>query len=333
MPIALALVLSPATLAADGPVAEPVRLAAKAFGQGLEVELRDLPRDQATDAARAAIREVHEIERLVEPDGEGERGLGALNRAPRGSAVELDPRLLALLARARDFCIWSRGAHGPLGGRLYALWGLRRAAAGLPRGPALVEAAASAACDRLGLDPQAGTAMLAPGSRADLWGFAEGFAVDRALAVLADRGSSNAWVEIGWVRRGAGGGAGSGGWRVELPAIAGLDEPLDELWIRDRAIVLLDASAQTLSIGGDLYTPYLDQTTGEPASGVQAVVVASELAVDAQGLAAAMMALGNRRGQALLGALRPLPSVLWLLGDGGGTPLLSAYQWSRLKTR
>lgn len=326
---------------AAGPPPEPVRMAAEAFGQAMEIEVRGLPQDQARTAIEAAMEEILEIEALARVDGDGEgtsakNGIARLNAAARGQAVALDPRILALLSRSRDFCIWSRGAHGPLGGRLYRLWGLHDdsgSARGLPRGTALSEAVASAQCNRLALDASAGTATLAAGSSVDLWGFAQGYAVDRALAVLSDRGCDNAWVEVGWVRRGIGGGPDGYGWRLTLPVVEGYTQPLDEVWIRDRAVALTRADEEPLVIGGDLYPPFLDQNSGQPAEGVQAVIASSELAVDAQGLATAMMILGNRRGQSLLGGLRPLPSVLWMLGDGTGSPLLAAYQWSKLKTR
>lgn len=312
-------------------------MAAEAFGQAMEIEVRGLPQDQARTAIEAAMEEILEIEALSRVNGDAEQGIARLNGAARGQAVSLDRRILALLSRARDFCIWSRGAHGPLGGRLYRLWGLHDdsgvAARGLPRGSALSEAVASAQCNRLALDPTAGTATLAAGSSVDLWGFAQGYAVDRALAVLSDHGCDNAWVEVGWVRRGIGDGPGGYGWRLTLPVVEGYTQPLDEVWIRDRAIALTRADEEPLIIGGDLYPPFIDQNSGQPAEGVQAVIASSELAVDAQGLATAMMILGNRRGQALLGGLRPLPSVLWMLGDGTGSPLLAAYQWSKLKTR
>jgi thiamine biosynthesis lipoprotein len=318
------------------PPAEPVRMAAEAFGQPMEIEVRGLPQDQARTAIEAAMEEILEIEDLARVNGDAEHGIARLNGAARDEAVALDPRILALLSRARDFCIWSRGAHGPLGGRLYKLWGLHDtsgAPRGLPRGAGLAEAVASAQCNRLALDPAAGTATLAAGSSVDLWGFAQGYAVDRALAVLSDRGCANAWVEVGWVRRGVGDGPSGYGWLLTLPVVEGYTQPLDEVWIRDRAVALTRADEEPLVIGGDLYPPFIDQNSGQPSEGVQAVIASSELAVDAQGLATAMMILGNRRGQALLGGLRPLPSVLWMLGDGNGSPLLAAYQWSKLKTR
>ena len=64
-----------------------------------------------------------------------------------------------------------------------------------------------------------------------------------------------------------------------------------------------------------------------------AAVAVTELAVDAQGLAATMLILGPREGQLRMGTLRPRPSLLWFLGSGEGRPLLVDYRWSDVNRR
>jgi hypothetical protein len=41
-----------------------------------------------------------------------------------------------------------------------------------------------------------------------------------------------------------------------------------------------------------------------------------------------MFVLGQREGMMRLGALRPEPSVAWLLGSGEGLPLLTTHRWA-----
>ena len=130
------------------------------------------------------------------------------------------------------------------------------------------------------------------------------------------------------MRRGFGAGPGGRGWKVVLPLFEGLEQPLGEVWLRDQALAVASASHQALRIGGDLYPPYLNQRTGKPSSGVLAVIAGSELAVDAQALAATSMVLSPHEAQLRLGALRPQPAILWILGTGQGTPLLLEYRWS-----
>ena len=286
---------------------------------------------EAGDAALArAAAAVAAAEALLDATGAGEGGIGRLNTAAGGGPQPADPQVLSLLERALAFCTWSDGIGGPLGGRLYGLWGLREPISSLPVALEIDEAVESAACDRLVVDAKLGTADLSAGSRIDLWGFAVGFAVDRAVAALQEAGAESGFVTIGTVARTFGPGTAGRGWVLVPPGFPGAD-PLPELWLKDRALAAASRDDGELGAGGERFAPYLDQRKGRPAEGVVAVLASSELAVDAQGLASILFTTGSRAGQLRLGNLTPRPSVLWLLGTGDGHPLLIEYHWGELE--
>lgn len=313
LPLLLALLLgappSPAT---------PLRLVSKAFDGPVEIEVRDLPREAAGEAIRKALAEVAEIQRLTSVTGSG---IAALNSAAGKGPQPVDPRLLAALTRARDFCVWSEGAEGPLGSSLYQLWSSQTSPSEPPAPEQVEKAVGLAACDRLTLDPRKGTAALAEGSGLDLRGFAEGQAVDRAVEILKKEGAANAFVRIGAVQRALGAGPGGKGWPAELFQAPGQEDPPDQVYLRDRSLAI---ASQTL---------HVNQRTGRPAQGVLATAAVTDLAVDAQGLASALLIMGPREGQLRLGSLRPKPSARWFLGNGAGTPLLVDYRWSEVARR
>jgi thiamine biosynthesis lipoprotein len=318
------LLLWLALLLGGPPSVAPVRLASQAFGKPVEIEVRDLPGDAARVAIQKALTEIAEIERLTDasrPEG----GLAALNAAAGKGPQPVDPRLLTVLARARDFCFWSEGAHGPLGRDLYALWGLRTPAPDPPSPERVGQALGRTTCDRLALDPQKGTAALAEGSGLDLWGFAEGHAVDRAVTVLRQASATNGFVRIGPVQRGFGGGPAGKGWRVALPPVSGPEEPASPVDLRDRSLAVASPADQA--------SLYVNQRTGQPAQGVLAVIAVTDLAMDAQGLATTLLITGPKEGQLRMGSLRPRPSILWLLGSGAGAPLHVDYRWSEVSRR
>ncbi|HMB53469.1 MAG TPA: FAD:protein FMN transferase [Thermoanaerobaculia bacterium] len=324
----------PQPVQAEPTAAQPPRRAATdAFDRSFVLEVRDAPREDADAALRAAVAEVREIEVLVDLAGDpaGE-GVAALNAAAGGDPLSVDPRLADLLERTASFCQWSRQAFGPLGGRLNELWGLHERAPARPVGEPLQQALRSAGCGLLQVDAAAATARLASGSRIDLYGFAIGFAVDRAIAVLRDHGVENAYVEIGQVRSAFGPGPGEEGrgWPALLPVFPGLDGPLDRVWLLDESLAVASAVHRPLILAGDRYAPYVDHRTGLPPEGVVGVVAASELAVDAEALAATMLIIGNREGVSRAGGLRPRPALLWLLGSGEGAPVMSQVNWARL---
>jgi thiamine biosynthesis lipoprotein len=297
----------------------PVRQTSQAFGQPVEVEVRGLSLEAAREAIGQAVSEVAAFQRLEES------AIAALNAAAGKGPQTVDPRILAVLARAWSFCDWSDGAHGPLGRDLYALWGLRAPVAEAPDSDQIQQVAATATCGRLSLDSGKGTATLAAGSGLDLLGFVEGAAVDHAVEILRQRKAADGFVRIGAVQRGFGPGPNGKGWPVALPQFPGQEGPADQIYLRDRAIATASQSDHPLG-GGAL--SYLNQRTGLPATGTLATVAVSELALDAQGLATSMLILGPRAGQLRIGTLRPRPSLLWYLGSGEGTPLVVDYRWS-----
>lgn len=277
----------------------PLHLEGTAFGQPFEIDVLGLPAESVRKTLDAAVAEIREIERLTDP----QRADGALkpfNDAAGQGARTIPPELLAMLQRAQSFCLWTDGAFGPLGGPV-------------------------AGCDQLGIDAGKIQAALLPGSVLDLSGFAAGEAVDRAVEALKKNGTPAGKVRIGGVYRAFGDGPGGKGkgWTVALPTFKGMSEPAGPVVLRDRALAIADA------FGG----LYLNRRTGQPVQGVVAAVTVTELARDAQPLAASLLITGPREGQLRIGSLRPRPSVLWLMGNGQGAPLRIFYRWSEVTPR
>lgn len=309
----------------------PLRMTIPAFGTDAEVEIRDLPPGAGEEAATAALHEIYQLAALADPDGDAPGGVGELNRMAGKGLQTLDPRVAEMLLRSLQFCIWSQGAYGPLGGQLYRLWDSQQEDRRRPSLDELRDALGSAECNRLSLpDANAegpGTrGQLTVGSRVDLRGIAQGFAVDRAMEVLVSHASQNAVVEIGDVWRAMGGGPEGEGWLFTLPTVPGMEDPVDQIWLRDQAVVLYHDESGT----GEAFQPVIDQRTGVPAQGVITVVTVTTQAVDAEPLAFILFVFGHREGQMRLGTLEPRPSVYWLLGGDEGLPLEASYRWSNV---
>lgn len=310
---------------------QALRLAAPAFGRTVEIEIRGLTRDASREAVRAALAEVAEIEQLTDPNAPPDAIAGsvsAINAQAGAGPLPVEPRLMAALVRGREICLWSERAHGPLGRDLYRLWGVRAPSAANPPDDrdTLQRAVSATSCDRLRIDVAAGTATLAAGSALDLWGFAEGLAVDRAVEVLRQRGVTNGFVQIGGVYRGFGPGFDGRGWRVQLPRLQGMAAPMSRVFLRDQSLAVATAMDRPSP-------PYVNQRTGRPAQGTLATAVVTARSLDAQGLSVALVIAGPGEGQLRLGALSPRPSVLWLQGNGSGEPLAIEYLWGMVPKR
>jgi len=276
---------------------------------------------------------------LTDPDGTQAGGLGQLNRAAGSGEIELDPRLGKLLRRAAYFCVWSDGAFGPLGGKLNQLWhhgahGSQPLFTDSATSTQLQVAVTASRCELLRFAEGDLKAKLAAGVRADLFGFAIGFAVDRAATVLAQHGITNGTVSLGSTTRGFGPGVDGRGWPVTLPTMAQLGDTVDGLWLLDRSMAIAAVNdpghSPALSAGEPFGSPYIHHRKGLPTEGVLLVLVSTEFAADSQGLASCLFVSGSRDGQMHLGALKPRPAVRWLLGKGRGKPLVVDHHWTDL---
>ena len=307
-------------------------LDANAFG-GDVVAIEILPLDERAatrDALADALTEINEVEALFDPYGEFPRGLGALNRGAGGDPVPLDDRVLEALRKSLLFCIWSENAHGPLGGVLYGAWSLRRPAGGSPDPRFIAQALEAASCEGLELAPEASTGRLAAGVRADLWGFAKGYAVDRAVFRLRAAGASSGWVQVGDVVRAFQDGPNQPGWQLSLDATDPRDHLVERIVLHNRAIALTAKDHRpALRIAGADWAPYLDQRTGTPIQDKTAVFVATEEAIDAQGLSVALFVQNHREGQFRAGQLSPRPAIKWLLGTLD-PPVENSRGWANL---
>lgn len=327
-----------AAVPASPSATRPVRVSSTAFRHSIEVEVRDLPPETARQAIDAALAEVAEIDRLTDPDGDpGAAGsLAALNAAAGKGPQTVDARLLPALAKALDFCLWSEQAYGPLGRDLNRLWGLRSPVAASPaQKPDLLDkAVAAAACGQLSLlEPQRKTVTLAAESAVDLWGFAEGLAVDQAVEVLRQRGVRNGYVHVGGIYRGFGPGSDGRGWSVSPTLFPGTVIPLTRLFLHDKALAVVALSDPPLKIGDETLSPWISHRTGQPVQGTVATLAYTDLALDAQGLAVTLTITGPTEGQLRLGSLRTSPAMLWLQGSGAGEPLQITYHWGDVPKR
>jgi FAD:protein FMN transferase len=298
-----------------------------AFGRPATASVLGLEAEPARRALESAVARIRTLEALADPNGTVAGGLGQLNRAAGAEPVPLDPALFALFVRLASFCDWSSGALSPLGGELLRVWGRYEPQAFLPLPEALSAAVGSAACSRLQLDLPKGQAALAAGTRADLLHLASGWAIDAVVEQWEAEGVPSAFVQIGGVARAFGPGPGAKGWPLEMPTPAGLHEPLPRVSLLDKAYAAALPDDLPLQAGGELRPSFLDHRKGQPPTGVLAVLTLTDLAADAQAMAAALFALGSREGQRRLGVFPKRPSALWVLGSGQGEPLLVEYSW------
>jgi thiamine biosynthesis lipoprotein ApbE len=298
----------------------------RAFGTDGQIEIRDAQTDTANEAMRRALAVIAADERLTDPTNP-QSPITTLNAAAGKAKQTLAEPIVAELARARAFCLWSDRRHGPLAGELYRLAHSAQATAAQ-----VDDASQLTECGRLEVDVAKHTAWLAAGSRIDLTGFGAGLAADDAVEALRAAGVTNAIIRIGPLWRAMGGGPDGKCWWVVLPILPGSEAPPEHVCLRDEALVSVRRGDAPLSTG-TAGPSYLDGRSGRPAGDVLAVFVITPLAANALPLAVTLYIAGSRAGELMVGSVDPPPAVLWVEGSGEGEPLFLPHRWSRVTKR
>ncbi len=271
----------------------------------VEVWLEDATAaDAAIDAVMAEMHRIDELMSHYKPESQ----LSRVNRDAATEAVPVDPELATLIQRALDLSELTGGAFDISYASVGYLYEYRE-----HRHPteAQIESALPAVNWRLiRVDLAASTVRFGmPGMRIDLGGIAKGYAVDRGIAILRERGITHGSVT-------AGGDSRILGDRRGRPWIVGIRHPDDP----DRVVARIPLEDAAISTSGD-YERYFDENgvryhhiinprTGRSATGVRSVTVIGPEAVLTDGLSTSLFVLGPERGLALIDGRDDVDAVI-----------------------
>lgn len=280
---------------------------------GSELRLTAWTSDDA--AAAAAFDEVfREFDRLEGLMSVWRRGsdVERLNQAAGRNPVPVATELREVLRAAHQVSEWTEGKFDVTFGVLSGLWKFDHDQDNRLPDPREVQRRLSFVNYRdVELDEQAGTAFLErAGMRVHLGGIGKGYAIDRAVAVLASRGVRDFIVQ-------SGGDVYAGGRRGDRPWRLGIRDPRGPA---DRSFATLDLTNATFSTSGDYerffirdgvrYHHILDPDRGEPARGCHSVTIVTDRAVIADALSTGVFILGPTAGMALIERLPNVEGVI-----------------------
>ncbi|MEQ1892872.1 MAG: FAD:protein FMN transferase [Planctomycetota bacterium] len=257
----------------------------------------------AASAERAAAAAFTRIEALdaALSDYRAESELACLGRTSDGPCPTdwtlISHELALVLAEAEDVARASGGAFDVTVGPLVELWRRARRQGELPTAERLATARAAVGWRALELDRTRGAVrLLAPRMRLDLGGIAKGYALDAALAELADQGIERALIDGGGDLLAGAPPPGVRGWRV---AISGLDSADPGA---DRAAAYFELAHAALATSGDLersfelagvrYSHILDPRSGLALTEQRLVSVLAPNGMSADAWATALSVLG-----------------------------------------
>lgn len=276
----------------------------------INVHVGDRPAIEAGAAIEAAFAEIERIEQIMSewrPTSE----LSQLNKNAGGPARPLSPELFEILQRSKEIAEITGGSFDPTFYAIGQLWRFERGASP-PSREAIAAKLPLVDWRKIELDPRDHTGRLAlPGMMVGLGAIAKGYAVDRASALLKDRGFPDHIVE--------GGGdtyvSGTKGGKTWMVGIQRPEGPGSTAAIpaHDRAVVTSGDYQRFFDYEGTRYSHIFDPRTGFPVPeerSCKSVTVLAPNATDADAYATAVAVMGPDEGLRFIQSRPELDAVL-----------------------
>lgn len=260
-----------------------------------------------------ALQECARYEALLSKNRQGS-DVWRLNHA-QGERVPVSEETRAILSMAQEVSEASHGWFDVTIAPASALWDFKAEQPALPGAEALAQAAALVDYTQVTIAP-AGV-RLGEGQSIDLGGIAKGYVADALVSFLADRGVTDALVNIGGNVKALGQNERRGPWQVAI------QDPVGQ-YGSGVGVVSLPSGYSLVTSGvyergfdldGIRYHHILDPHTGYPIqNGVLSVSILAQSSLLADALSTACFALGAEEGLALAAAYGV--EAFFILADG-----------------
>lgn len=268
--------------------------------------------EKAREAIEAAFDEIKRLEWLLDyysPESE----ITAINKAAGKFPVRVSKETLDIIKKSVYIAEVTDGAFNPTIGPVMKLWGFSRQRQGhsLPSRKEIDRALRLIDYRKIRIDEARSEILLEKeGMEINLGGIAKGYAADRAIDVIKEKGIKAALVAIAGDIKGFGLKPNAEPWKVGIqdprPHKKTADgNPSKEIFasldLRDRAISTSGDYQRFFVEGGKRYHHIIDPETGYPAMSqvISASVIADE-GYMADGLSTGVFVLGPEKGIALL---------------------------------
>ena len=248
-----------------------------------------------------ALDEIDRVDRLMS-HYRRDSPLSRLNREAANRPVAVEPELLDFLAECLRWSRESDGAFDITVGPLMKAWGFFRDEGRVPSDDELARAREVVGYHHMLLDRGAGIVRFdRPGVGLDLGGIGKGYAVDRVVALLRQRGVASALVNLGGSSvYGLGAPPGKEAWEIGIQDPAAPGKTARTVRLRDRALSVSGGYERFFEKDGVTYSHIMDPRTGRPVQGILSVAVLSDSATDGDALDDVLIVQGPEASRARL---------------------------------
>lgn len=277
------------------------------MGTAIHVELWAEDRVAGDAAIEAVMQEMHRIDHAMSPH-RPDSELSRINREAATQAVPISTEMFQLLTHAAHFSQLSGGAFDITYAAVGRLFDYRLHTRPDPQ--ALARARQAVGHRHVVLDPHHQTVRFErPGMCIDLGGFAKGYAIDNAAALLRQRGIRHANVS-------AGGDSCVMGDRHGRPWTIGIRDPrrpgevIAVLPLEDTSISTSGDYERCFVEGGVRFHHLIDPATGLSPSCVQSVTILGEDGLTTEAFSKCVFVLGVEKGMQFIESQPGLDAVV-----------------------
>jgi len=260
--------------------------------------------DAALLAAEAELRRVEDVMTSWR-----DSPLTRINARAGEGPVPIDPELARMVGRGLAVGELTGGAFDVTFASVGKLWDFKAEPPELPSQEHIDAALAAVGYQRVGLDLDAGTIELPAGTRLGLGGIAKGYGVDRAMAVLLERGIEHGIVNAGGDMKVLGTELGQP-WRIAIAHPRDRGNVLAMVPLANTCMVTSGDYERFFEHEGKRYHHILDPRTGYPATGAMSATVIAPDAAFADALATALAVLPTDESLALVEGLDRVECLL-----------------------
>ena len=292
----------------------------RAMGTEFTLDLYAKDEATATQIADEAFEEIDRLETLLSnyrPSSE----LSRISREAGNSPITTDPETFAFLTRSQ---YWSRESHGAFDitvGPLLRAWGFYFHGGRIPSDAELTALRSKIGWQNIALDAGTRTVQFRNKQPMDLdpGSIGKGFAVDRVVALLHDRGITSAFLSAGGSTLYAiGTPPNEKGWPVNIPDSATLGKIFDTILLKDESLSTGACTEKFFIKDGHRYCHIFNPLTMRPVEGMLQTTVIDPSATDSDALSTVAFVLDPAATRAFF---EPLKSTRVLLFTKGSTGL------------
>jgi FAD:protein FMN transferase len=264
----------------------------------------------AVDTFEHIFREFDRLEALLSVWKDGS-DVVRLNQAAGAAPIAVSRDTIDVLDAAHEASVWTGGKFDITFGALADIWKFDHDQDNVvPDRAAIEKRLPLINFEEVITDRTAGTAFIRkPGMRVHLGGIGKGYAVDRAVALLKQRGIADFMIQSGGDLYVAGTNGGQP-WTLAIADPRGSHEPFATLQIGDGTFSTSGDYERSFVKDGVRYHHLIDPDRGEPARGCRSVTIVTNRATLADVLSTGVFIMGPEAGLALIEKLPDVEGVI-----------------------